>query len=153
MTGRGGLGSRLGWDTALGCSLGTGWGGKTDVEDHLPAGAQAPPGWPASSCWLPGPAGILGAAEPAEGPEHRGPGAQRCWEDHLLRAGPGAPGGDGRQCGWQGLRYSGLQVACVGGGLWGRVGRVGGDAGLLLLVSIQLAFTEHPCADSVLASF
>lgn len=98
---------RLGWGTVLECSLGTGWGGKADTWD-FPAGAQGPPGWPACSHWLPGPAGILGAAEPAERPKHCGPGPQRRWEDYLLRAGPRAPGGDGRQCGWQCLRYSGL---------------------------------------------
>lgn len=81
----------------------------------LPTGAQGPPGWPACSHWLPGPEGILGTADPEERPEHRGPGPEWCWEDHMLQAGPRAPGGDGRQCGWQCLRYSGFQVTRSGG--------------------------------------
>ena len=108
-------------------------GGKADACD-LPTGAQEPPGRPACPHQLPGPAGVLGSAEPAERPEHRDPGPERCWQDHLLRAGPGAPGGDGGQRGWQGLRYSGHQVTCSqdmagGGGGAGRCAGVGRGKG------------------------
>lgn len=119
-------------------------GGKADACD-LPAGAQEPPGWPACPHQLPGPAGLLGSAEPAERPEHRDPGPEWCWQDHLLRAGPGAPGGDGGQRGWQCLRYSGHQVTCSQDVGWGgrrkREGRVGGGAGWPFLTSNQPAFT------------
>lgn len=125
------------------CSLGTSWGGKADAWD-LPAGTQGPPGWPARPHWLPGAAGILGTAEPAERPEHRGPGPKWRWEDHLLRAGPGAPGGDGGQCGWQCLRYCVLQV--TGGRVAGREGERWRGAGLPLLLSVHLAFTQRVCS-------
>ena len=83
--------SRVGWEQERGSGLSAGrgvlpglWlGGKADARD-LPTGAQEPPGWPACPHQLPGPAGVLGSAKPAERPEHRDPGPEWCWQDHLL---------------------------------------------------------------------